>query len=117
MGRNNGVDEKSEEVAADFQGAEKPTGFDNIKNSIADKLHDFAESLAKKKPDQDRQSGIAQYGKQVSELLDQSAKHVRQFDYEQADTNIREYVGQNPKRSILIAGGVGLIIGALLNRK
>lgn len=117
MGINNGVDDKTAETAAKFQGSGKPAGFDNFKNSIADKLHDFAESLGGNTADQDAQSGIGQYGKQASEWLDQSAEHVRQFDYEQADVRIREYVGQNPERSLLIAGTIGLILGAILRRR
>jgi ElaB/YqjD/DUF883 family membrane-anchored ribosome-binding protein len=60
---------------------------------------------------------MAQYGKQASEWLDQSADYVRQFDYVQADTRVREYVGKRPGLSLLIAGGVGLIIGAILRRR
>jgi ElaB/YqjD/DUF883 family membrane-anchored ribosome-binding protein len=60
---------------------------------------------------------MAQYGKQASEWLNQSAEYVRQFDYERADARFREYVGQSPGRSLLIAGGVGLIIGAILRRR
>ena len=43
---------------------------------------------------------------------------VRQFDYyEQAEARVREYVRQSPGRSLLIAGAVGLIIGAILRRR
>lgn len=117
MGINNGVVDKIAEAAAEFQGSGKSAGFENFKNSIADKLHDVAEALGEKAADQDEQSGTAQYGKQASEWLDQSAEHVRQFDYEKADARIREYVGQNPERSLLIAGGIGLILGAILHRR
>ena len=117
MGINNRVVDKTEETAAEFQGSGKSTGFENVKNIIADKLHNVAEALGEKAADQDAQSGIAQYGKQASEWLDQSAEYVRQFDYEQADARVREYVRQNPGRSLLIAGAVGLIIGAILRRR
>ena len=80
-------------------------------------MHHVAEVLGEKVADQDAQCGIAHYGKQASEWLDQSAEYVRQFDYEQADARVREYVRQSPGRSLLLAGAVGLIIGAILRRR
>ena len=62
-------------------------------------------------------SSIAQYGKQASEWLDQSAEYVRQFDYAREDAKVREYVKQSPGRSLLIAGAVGLVIGAIWRRR
>jgi ElaB/YqjD/DUF883 family membrane-anchored ribosome-binding protein len=109
--------DKPAETAAGFQGPDKTTGFENVKNIIADKLHNVAEALDEKAAVQDAQSGIAHYGKQASEWLDQSAEYVRQFDYEQVDAGVREYVRQSPGRSLLIAGAVGLIIGAILRRR
>lgn len=115
---DNRVVDKTGETTAEFQCSGKSTGFENVRNIIADKLRDVAEALGEKAVDQDAQSGIAQYEKQASEWLDQSAEYVRQFDYyEQADARVREYVRQSPGRSLLIAGAVGLIIGALLRRR
>jgi ElaB/YqjD/DUF883 family membrane-anchored ribosome-binding protein len=117
MGLDNRVVDKTGEPAQEFQGSGKSTGFENVKNIIADKFHNVAEVLGEKVADQDTQSGIAQYGKQASEWLDQSAEYVRQFDYEAVDARVREYVRQSPGRSLLIAGAVGLIIGAILRRR
>jgi len=114
---NNSTVDKTGETAAESQGSDKPTGFEDVKNIIADKLHNVAEALSEKATDQEAQCGMAQYGKQASEWLGQSAEYVRQFDYEQADAKIREYVRQNPGRSLLIAGAVGLMIGAVLQRR
>ena len=117
METNNWAVDKTEETTAEFQGSGKSTGFENVKNKIADKLHSVAEGLGDKAADQDRKSGIAQYGKQASEWLDQSADYVRQFDYKQVDARVREYVRENPGRSLLMAGAVGLIIGAIWRRR
>jgi ElaB/YqjD/DUF883 family membrane-anchored ribosome-binding protein len=117
MGMENWAFDKTGKTAAELQGSGKTTGFQNVKNIVADKLHDVAEAVGEKAADQDVQSGSAHYGKQASEWLDQSAEYVRQFDYEQADARVREYVRQSPGRSLLIAGAVGLIIGALLRRR
>lgn len=114
---NNRIVDKTGENAAKFQGSDKSAGLGNVKNIIADNLHNAADFLQKKAADQNAQPGIAQYGKQASRWLDQSAGYIRQFDYEQADESVREYVGQNPWRSLLIAGGFGLIVGAVLRRR
>jgi len=114
MGIDNSVADKTGETAQD---SGKPAGFGNVKNVIADKLHNAAEALGEKAANHDAQSGIAQYGKHASEWLDQSAEYVRKFDYEQADAGVREYVRQKPGLSLLIAGGVGLVIGAVLRRR
>jgi ElaB/YqjD/DUF883 family membrane-anchored ribosome-binding protein len=117
MGMNNWAVEKTGDTAAEFQGPGQSTGVKNAKNSIADTLHKVAEALAGKAANQDAPSGIAQYGKQASEWLDQSAEYVRQFDYKQADAKAREYVRQSPGRSLLIAGVAGLILGAIFRRR
>ena len=117
MGISNRAVDKTGEIAAESQGSGKSTGLENVKNIIADQLHNVAEALGEKAADQGAQCGMAQYGKQASEWLDRSAGYVRQFDYEQADARVREYVRQRPGRSLLIAGAVGLIIGAILRRR
>ena len=117
MAKDNWDVDRMEDTAAEFQGSGKSTGFENVKNIIADKLHSAAERLGEKGAVQDGESGTAKYGKQAAELLDHSADYVRQFDYKQADASIRAYVKQNPGRSLLMAGAVGLIIGAVLRRR
>jgi ElaB/YqjD/DUF883 family membrane-anchored ribosome-binding protein len=109
--------DKTGETATEFQGSDKSTGLENVKTIIADKLHEAAEALDKKASDKDARSGVAQYGRQASEWLDQSAEYVRQFDYKQTDASVRNYVRHNPGRSLLIAGAVGLIIGAIWRRR
>jgi ElaB/YqjD/DUF883 family membrane-anchored ribosome-binding protein len=117
MVTNNYEVDKANETAAEFQGSGKSTGFENVKNIIADKLHSVAGGLGEKGADQDGKCGMAKYGKQASEWLDHSADYVRKFDYKQADASVREYVKENPGRSLFIAGAAGLIIGAILRRR
>jgi ElaB/YqjD/DUF883 family membrane-anchored ribosome-binding protein len=105
------------ETAGMSQHSGKSHGFENVKNIIADQLEAVAEALGENATGQDAQSGIAQYGKQASELLDLSAGYVRQFDYEQAQGRVRECIKQHPGRSLLVAGAIGLIIGVVLRRR
>ena len=117
MGMNNRVVYKTRKTAKECQCPDKSTGFEKVKNIIADKLRNSVEAPGEIAAVQDTQSGVARHGNQASEWLDQSAEYVRQFDYEQADARVREYVRQSPGRSLLIAGAVGLVIGAILRRR
>lgn len=109
--------ESNAETAAGSQSSDHPTGFENVKTIIAEKLNKAAEALGEKATDPDAHRGMGHYGKQASEWLEQSAEYVRQFDHNQASARVREYVGKRPGRSLLIAGGVGLIIGAIFRRR
>jgi ElaB/YqjD/DUF883 family membrane-anchored ribosome-binding protein len=95
-----------------------PSRFDDVKNTVADKLHDAAGALRSKvsAPEAEK-SGFARYGYQASNWLDQSAEYVRGFDYQRANAKVRDYVRQNPGRSLLMAGAVGLIVGAMVRRR
>lgn len=113
----NSTDDMAEEAGAKFQNADKSTGFVNVRNIIADKLQNAADALGEKAAEHGTQGGMAQYAKQASGWLDQSSRCVRQFDYEQADAKVREAFRQNPGRSLVIAGLVGLVIGAIWGRR
>ena len=116
MGKNNSAVDETEETAEAFQGAGQSTGFETVKNIIADQLQNIAEALSEKTVDPDAESAMS-HENAASAWLDQSAEYVRQFDYEQANAGVREYIGQNPGRCLLMAGGAGLIIGAILRRR
>jgi len=116
MGKNNSAVDETEETAEAFQGAGQSTGFETVKNIIADQLQNIAEALSEKTVDPDAESAMS-HENAASAWLDQSAEYVRQFDYEQANAGVREYIGQNPGLCLLIAGGVGLIIGAVIRRR
>lgn len=117
MGINDWDGEKTEQSGSYCQGRRNSGGFDKVKSIVADRIHNVAEALREKAAEKDAQTGVAHYRNQASELLEQSADYVRQFDYKQADTRVREYVKQSPERSLLIAGAVGLIIGAVWRRR
>jgi ElaB/YqjD/DUF883 family membrane-anchored ribosome-binding protein len=109
-----GIHENAGERATDRHDSDQSTGFEHVKHVLADTLHRAAEGLSEKAAARDTESGIVQ---QASEWMDHSAEYVRQFDYTQKDAEAREYIRQNPGRSLLMAGGVGLIIGALVRRR
>jgi ElaB/YqjD/DUF883 family membrane-anchored ribosome-binding protein len=108
---------KTGETVRDYQCVERSSSFENYKTKLAETIHKVAEALNEKTAGPEVQSGMAHYKKQASDLLYQSEQYVRRFDHTQVDAKVREYVKQSPGQSLLIAGGVGLIIGAILRRR
>ena len=117
METNDWKNETRADTAPDSQGLATSCGCEKIKTVIADKMHEVAATVGEKAARQDAQPAVAKYGKQAAEVLDESADYIEQFDIEQADARVREYVRQNPGLSLLIAGATGLIIGAIFRRR
>ena len=113
----NKEDDKPGKTAGDFQDPDKSGCCGNVKSVIADTMNKVAEALGEKAAGKDAQFGTDLYGRQASEWLDKSAEYVREMDLKQADATAREYVRQSPGRSLLIAGAVGMIIGAMWRRR
>jgi len=107
----------TEENMAAHHCSSRSSSFEHMKNMVSDKLHSAAGSLSEKVVSQDVDASITSYRKHASEWLDQSAEYVRQFDHKKAEARIREHVAQNPGSSLLIAGIVGLIIGAIVRHR
>ncbi len=93
----------------------KASRFEEAKRTVADKLHDAAGALRGKTAEPS--SGLGRYGYQASDWLDRSAEYVRRFDYQRANAQVKDYIRDNPGRSLLMAGAAGLIIGALVRRR
>ena len=93
------------------------TCFEKVNNSIADTLHNAAGALGAKAAEIDSEPGLARFGKLASERFNQSAEYVRQFDCKPADVIIRKIIRQSPGRSLLIAGALGLLVGAVVRRR
>jgi ElaB/YqjD/DUF883 family membrane-anchored ribosome-binding protein len=112
---NSGGD--AEEKNSSYGCSCKPISFDTVKNSLADTLQTAADTLSNKVANKDSGCGLAQLGKQASEGLDRSAEYIREFDYKPADAKVREFVRGHPGSFLLIAGAIGLIIGAFVRRR
>ena len=91
--------------------------FDKVKNTIADKIHEAADSIRRKSESPDGSSAIGNYGRQASSFLDQSAQCIRDFDIKRADAQLQAQIRENPGRSLLIALGAGFLIGFWLKRR
>ncbi len=94
-------------------GQTSSSSFDDVKHSIADKL----QSVAKDMKDGEMSQVMGEYGPQVSNVLNKSAEYIHKFDYRDVNDKVQGYVKEKPGPALLIAGAVGLIIGALFRRR
>ncbi len=62
MGINDGEGDRTEESAPYGQERGKASGFDEVKSTVADRIHQVAEALGEKAAEQDARSGAAHYG-------------------------------------------------------
>jgi ElaB/YqjD/DUF883 family membrane-anchored ribosome-binding protein len=106
-----------EETAMGKERSLESSGVERAKNSIADMLHNLAMTISSKTAGPEARPQVAQYGRQASAMLEQSADYVRKWDYEATEASVREYVKEKPGRSLLIAGIIGLALGALTRRR
>jgi ElaB/YqjD/DUF883 family membrane-anchored ribosome-binding protein len=97
--------------------ARKPSTLDKVQNYVADKLSDGAQALAEKATDPQMPPEVAAYEKHAARLLEGSADYVRAFDYQKTEQGVRDYVGNHPVRSLVIAGIAGLVIGSIIRRR
>jgi hypothetical protein len=91
--------------------------FNKVKHTVAEKLHSAADSIRRKTEAPDEHSGMGEYGRRASSLLDQSADYIRDFDIQRADADLQRQIRNYPGRSMLIALGAGLLIGMMVRRR
>lgn len=111
------VVDKNGYTIEDQEKSKKCSGLGKAQNLLAEKMENIAETINKKTAGKEDQSEIASYGQEASDILHQSADYVREFDYETAEADVRRYIKEQPGQCLLIAGGVGLLLGILLRRK
>ncbi len=113
----NNEESQPEDTTGWREDSSKSCGFENVKNIIADKLHHVADALGDDAATHDEQSHRAQYEKHASEWLDKSAEYIREFDCTETNEKLKDCIRKHPGRSLMIAGGVGLVIGSILRRR
>jgi hypothetical protein len=96
----------------------EPAALAKAKNTITDKLHNAAETLRQQSQGYaDKNPQLADYGKQAAVWLNRSANYIDEINPQQLKSDVANQVRHNPGRSLLIAAGVGLVLGALLRRR
>ena len=97
-------------------GESEGSAFDRAKRTAADKLHQAAQAL-QEKSERGSNQDLSQYGQRVATWLDQTADYVGEMNPQQIKADIGKQVQNNPGRSLLIAGGIGLVLGAIFRRR
>ncbi len=90
---------------------------EDAKVMMADKLDGMAITIEEKTAGLREHSDLASYGNHASEILHQSAGYVREFDYDKTEAEVRGYIRQKPGQSLMIAGGIGLLLGLFLRHR
>jgi len=89
--------------------------FNSIRRGLAAILHQAAETLHDRS--QLRDGHPEGLGLRAADWLEQSADYVKQADIEQMKSDVANQIRRNPGRSLLVAGAVGLFVGALVRRR
>ena len=89
----------------------------SIRNKLAGLLSRAAEALHERSSGgglrETRSEGLGQ----AADWLDHSAEYVKQADVQQMKADVEDQIRRNPGRSLLVAGAVGLFLGALIRRR
>jgi len=91
--------------------------FNQIKSTVADKLHSAATTLHQTAGRGDQQSDLSTFGHRAAGWLENSASYVSEIEPERVRRDLENHVRKNPGRTLLIAGAVGLVLGGLLRRR
>lgn len=95
-------------------GIKSGNSFNNIKESIAERLERAAGSLGRQT---EEGSALGPYSRHASEWLNQSAAYVRDFDIKRVDTQLRNQIRAYPGRSMLIGLAAGILVGLWIRRR
>ena len=90
---------------------------DQTKRVVADKLRNVSDQLYQQSSRSDINRDLGNYGQQAAQWLDRSADYVNDLNPQQIKDDVKNQVKANPGRTLLIAGGIGLLLGAVLRRR
>ncbi|HZS04182.1 MAG TPA: DUF883 C-terminal domain-containing protein [Blastocatellia bacterium] len=93
------------------------SAFDQIKSTVADKLHAAAQTIHQKTAGSARPSEFSDFGHRAADWLERSADYVSDLEPQRLKTDLENQVRRNPGRSLLIAGAVGLVLGRVIRRR
>ena len=94
------------------------SALETFKNSVAGKMESAANSIRERaRRIDDRNGSLSSYAERASRWLDTSSDYLQRHDINEIKNDAQAQIRRNPGRSLLIAGAVGLVVGALLRRR
>lgn len=91
--------------------------FDLTKHTVAEKLWNVSEKLQRQSNRTDINPEFSRYGQQTADWLGRSADYINDLNPQQLKADVQNQVRANPGRTLLIAGGIGLLLGSVLRRR
>jgi ElaB/YqjD/DUF883 family membrane-anchored ribosome-binding protein len=105
-------------IARPSSTAQEGSTADRIKSTVVDKLRAASQALEEKSSNlQGQNEGLSTYGRQAARWLDKSATYIDEANTQKVKDDLQNQVRHHPGRSLLIAGAVGLVLGAIFRRR
>jgi len=97
---------------------ERSSALQQIKSTAIDNLNSAADALRKRSAKADREAeGLAGFEQKAADFLNRSADYLNDLNADKFKTDVKNQVHDHPGRTLLIAGAVGLMLGAILRRR
>ncbi len=94
----------------------EPSTFERAKKTAAEKLQQAAQALHNQSERGGNQE-LGQYGHRAADWLERTSEYVSDINPQQVKADLEKQVQRHPGRTLLIAGGIGLLLGAVLRRR
>ena len=121
MNGTNGTGEKVQDAAQDVAnelgelGRELRQRANSVRKEAVKQLNHAAESIRKEAHETTEDENARKTADEVAKGLEKAAHYLNTNSVEQMGTEASKVVRQNPISAILVALGIGMIIGLLLN--
>ena len=121
MNGQNGTGEKVQDAARDVAeelgelGRELRQRANSVRKEAVKQLNHAAESIRREAHDATNDSDAHKTADEVAKGLEKAAHYLNTNSVEQMGTEASKVVRQNPISALLVALGIGMVIGLLLN--
>ena len=97
--------------------SEQSSTLQQIKSTAVDNLNSVADSLRKRSAQVGEAEGLAGFEQKAADFLNRSADYLNDLNADKFKSDVKNQVHDHPGRTLLIAGAVGLMLGAILRRR
>jgi hypothetical protein len=116
MDESNNEQLTMEVSAAHLSSSDRHPAFNRLKKIVSDKLRATARAMTHE-ADHPNDSPAPPAFLEAADWVNRSADYIESIDLERLDRDIQARVRKSPGHTLLIAGGVGFLLGVLLRRR